>query len=208
VLQPSHRSSRHSGRRTGSSSASRRERLYKAFFENRAPRRTGGRSVGPQDWLLIPALSCVLITLIMATDLPLPFGLDLPEPVWPVALAFAWPLIRPSYLAPLLLAGLGLLLDYFWGAPLGFYVICLMAVHAATLVIRSYIVGQDAWVVTGAYLLAALLFFTLATILSTLDSGVVPRLISVFEQFLATAVLVIPVHILLDRFLNSDVRFN
>jgi len=208
VLQPSHRSSRSSGRRSTSSSASRRERLYKAVFEKRTPRRAGGRSVGLQDWLLIPALVCVLATLIMATDLPLPFGLDLPEPAWPVALAFAWPLIRPSYLAPLLLAGLGLLLDYFWGAPLGFYVICLMAVHAVTLLIRSYIVGQDAWVVTGAYWLAVLLFFTLGTVLAVLDSGVVPRLISVFEQFLATAVLVIPVHMLLERFLNSDVRFN
>ncbi|MFT3996043.1 MAG: hypothetical protein QM667_01445 [Asticcacaulis sp.] len=208
MLQPSPRSSRGSGRRSGSPAASRRARLYKAIFEKRQPRRAGGRSIGPQDWLLLPALISVVLTLVLATDLPLPFGLDLPEPVWPVALAFAWPLIRPSYLAPLLLAGLGFFLDYFWGAPLGLYVICLMAVHAVTLVIRSYIVGQDAWVVTGAYMLAVLLFFVLGTILTTLDSGVVPRLISVFEQMLATGLLVIPVHILLDRFLHSDVRFN
>jgi rod shape-determining protein MreD len=189
-------------------SASRRARLYKALFENRTPRRGSGGIVGPQDWLFYPALMAILATVVLATDLPLSFGLDLPEPVWPVALAFAWPLIRPSFIAPLLLGVMGLFLDYFWGAPLGFYVISLMAVHAATLLIRSYIVGQDTWVVIGAYSLAVLLFFTLGVVLTTLDSGVVPRLISVFEQMFATWCLVVFVLILLDRFLNSDVRFN
>ncbi len=189
-------------------SAGRRARLYKALFENKTPRRGAGGAVGPQDWLLYPALLAVLMTLIFATDLPLPFGLDLPEPVWPVALAFAWSLIRPSFIAPVLLAAMGLFLDYFWGAPLGFYVICLMAVHAVTLIIRSYIVGQDTWVVIGAYTLAVLLFFALGTVLTALDSGVVPRLISVFEQMLVTWGLVVFVLILLERFLNSDVRFN
>lgn len=207
MLAPQRRP-RSSSTRSMTPSASRRARLYKALFENRTPRRGAGGTVGPQDWLLYPALLAVLATLVLATDLPLPFGLDLPEPVWPVALTFAWPLIRPSFIAPFLLAVMGLFLDYFWGAPLGFYVICLMAVHAVTLVIRSYIVGQDTWVVIGAYSLAVLLFFTLGVVLTTLDSGVVPRLISVFEQMFVTWCLVVFVLILLDRFLNSDVRFN
>lgn len=207
MLAPQRRP-RSSSTRSMTPSASRRARLYKALFENRTPRRGSGGIVGPQDWLLYPALMAVLATLVLATDLPLPFGWDLPEPVWPVALAFAWPLIRPSFIAPVLLGLMGLFLDYFWGAPLGFYVIGLMAVHAATLIIRSYIVGQDTWVVIGAYTLAVLLFFTLGVIMTTLDSGVVPRLISVFEQMLATWCLVIVVLILLERFLNSDVRFN
>ncbi len=207
MLAPQRRP-RSSSTRSMTPSASRRARLYKALFENRTPRRGSGGIVGPQDWLLYPALIAVLATLVLATDLPLPFGWDLPEPVWPVALAFAWPLIRPSFIAPILLGLMGLFLDYFWGAPLGFYVIGLMAVHAATLIIRSYIVGQDTWVVIGAYTLAVLLFFTLGVIMTTLDSGVVPRLISVFEQMLATWCLVVVVLILLERFLNSDVRFN
>lgn len=207
MLAPQRRP-RSSSTRSMTPSASRRARLYKALFENSTPRRGSGGIVGPQDWLLYPALMAVLATLVLATDLPLPFGWDLPEPVWPVALAFAWPLIRPSFIAPVLLGLMGLFLDYFWGAPLGFYVIGLMAVHAATLIIRSYIVGQDTWVVIGAYTLAVLLFFTLGVIMTTLDSGVVPRLISVFEQMLATWCLVVVVLILLERFLNSDVRFN
>ncbi|ESQ80120.1 hypothetical protein [Asticcacaulis sp. YBE204] len=194
--------------RRGNQSALRRARLAKAVFDKRPPRRTsGGRTIGPQDWLLIPAVLCVVATFILATDIPLPFGWDLPEPVWPMVLAFSWPLIRPSYIAPLLLAGLGFFLDYFWGAPLGFYVLCLMAVYGATLLIRSYIVGQDLWVVTVAYGLAVLLFFTLGTILTVIDTGMVPRLISVFEQMLATGVLVFFVHALLERFLHADVRF-
>ncbi|MDC7684009.1 hypothetical protein PQU92_12035 [Asticcacaulis sp. BYS171W] len=211
MLQGRHRQNTTRTRRgnQNASRALRRARLAKAVFDKRAPRRTsGGRTIGPQDWLLYPALLCIVATFVLATDIPLPFGWDLPEPVWPMILAFSWPLIRPSYIAPFLLAGLGFFLDYFWGAPIGFYVLCLMAVYGVTLLIRSYIVGQDLWVVTVAYGLAVFLFFALGTILTVIDTGMVPRLISVFEQMLATGVLVFFVHALLERYLHADVRFN
>lgn len=189
--------------------AARRAKLVKAVFNKRPPRRASGSSiVRPWDWLGIPALLAMLATFILATDVPLPFGVDLPEPVWPMVLAFSWPLIRPSYLAPFVLAVLGVFLDYFWGAPLGFYVLCLMAVYAGTLLIRTYIVGQEGWVITAAYGLAVLVFFILGTILTTLDSQTVPRLVSVIEQMLATFVLVFFVHRLLEKYLHTDVRFN
>ena len=46
------------------------------------------------------------------------FGLQLPEPVFPMAAAFAWAVIRPSVLAPFAVLLMGLFLDYFWGGPI------------------------------------------------------------------------------------------
>jgi rod shape-determining protein MreD len=46
-------------------------------------------------WIVLPALLAVFATVLMATPVRL-FGFGLPEPVWPMALAFAWPVIRPS----------------------------------------------------------------------------------------------------------------
>ncbi|MFT4091384.1 MAG: hypothetical protein QM645_11675 [Asticcacaulis sp.] len=166
-----------------------------------------GKTIGPQEWIFIPAVLTLIATLIMATNLPLPWGLVLPEPVWPLALAFSWPLIRPSYIAPIVLALVGLFLDFFWGAPLGFYVLLLMIVYGITFLIRSYIVGQDMAVVVIVYLIAILGFFALGTILTTLYAGQVPRLIGVGEQILATLVTVPVMWWLLDKYLHADVRF-
>jgi rod shape-determining protein MreD len=196
-------------RRSQSSRQTNRQRLAKALFDKKPNRRaSAAKIISAWDWIFLPALLSLLATLIMATNIPLPFGLDLPEPIWPMVLAFSWPLIRPSYLAPLVLAALGLCLEYFWNAPLGLYVLSLMVVYGGTLLIRSYIVGQDLAVVLVAYLIACFVFFAIATLLTTIDSGMVPRLISVFEQWFATGFLVIFVHALLSRYLHAEVRFN
>ncbi len=47
--------------------------------------------------------------------------LQLPEPVFPMAPAFAWAMIRPSVLAPLVLLVMGLFLDLLWGGPIGLW---------------------------------------------------------------------------------------
>jgi len=166
-----------------------------------------GKTLGPQEWIGIPALLVMAATLIMATNIPLPWGLVLPEPVWAVALAFSWPLIRPSYVAPFILAVLGLFLDFFWGAPLGFYVLLLMAVFAVTFLIRSYIVGQDMAIIATVYVVTIIGFFVMGTVLTTLYAGQVPRLWGVGEQMLATLVTVPVMWGLLDKYLHADVRF-
>jgi rod shape-determining protein MreD len=58
------------------------------------------RVVGPLQWIVYPALIAIAVTVLLAIPFRL-FGLNLPEPVFPLVLAFAWPLIRPSMLAPL-----------------------------------------------------------------------------------------------------------
>ncbi len=67
------------------------------------------RVVGPMQWIVYPALIAIAATIVLQTPVEV-FGLHLPEPVIPTVLAFAWPLIRPSVLAPLVLVVLGLLL--------------------------------------------------------------------------------------------------
>ena len=63
--------------------------------------RRGGavRVVGPTQWIIYPALAVLAATLLLGTPIEV-FGLKLPEPVLPMVLAFAWPLIRPSMAAP------------------------------------------------------------------------------------------------------------
>ena len=133
------------------------------------------RVITPWDWIFAPALMSLALTIVLATPFKL-FGLYLPEPVSPLILAFAWPLIRPSFIAPLILGLLGLFLDFFWGAPTGFWMLDLMLVYGVLLLARSYIIGQDTVVVFGIFLLAELLFFLFGVLAMTLYAGAVPRL--------------------------------
>ncbi len=164
------------------------------------------RIIGPWDWIIAPALICVVLTVILGTPFQ-PFGLQLPEPVSPLILAFAWPLIRPSYFAPLVLGALGFFLDFYWSAPTGFYTINLMLVYGVLVTIRTYVVGQDWRVVFGAFLAAELAFFSIGVIFVALDTGYVVRLWGVFEQFLATTLLFPVVLYLLEKYVHADVRF-
>lgn len=163
--------------------------------------------IGPWDWIIAPALLSIVLTIVLATAFQ-PFGFYLPEPVSPLILAFAWPLIRPSYFAPFALAALGLFLDFFWGAPVGFWTLSLMLVYAVIVLVRTWIIGQEWIVVFGCFLLTELIFFTFASILMTLDAGAVPRLWGVFEQAFATALLFPYILYLLEKYVHSDVRFS
>ena len=185
--------------------------MKRGLFE-RSPLNRGMRGgmaskiVGPWDWILAPALISVAATIVLATAFQ-PFGLYLPEPVTPFLLAFAWPLIRPSYIAPFVLGGLGLFLDYFWGAPLGFWTLSLMLVYAALVFARTYIIGQEWIVVLGVFLLTELVFFAFLTLVMTVDTGSVPRLWGVFEQAFATGLGFPAVLYLMEKYLHADVRF-
>jgi rod shape-determining protein MreD len=164
------------------------------------------RVIGPWDWIFLPALLAVAATVVLGTPFQ-PFGFQLPEPVWPLILAFAWPLIRPSYIAPVVLGALGLFLDFYWSAPGGFYTLNLMLVYGVLILVRAYVAGQDWRVVFGAYLAAELAFFSIGVLFMALDTGFVVRLWGVFEQMVATTALFPIVLYMLEKFVNADVRF-
>ena len=78
------------------------------------------------------------------------FGLRLPEPVFPMVLAFAWAVIRPSMIAPFVLLALGLFLDLYWGGPFGLWALALLAAYAMVLLgVRSIMSGQSRLVLWG-----------------------------------------------------------
>lgn len=169
-------------------------------------RPTAVRVVGPVQWIFIPALLTVVATVILATPVEL-FGLTLPEPIIPMILAFAWPLIRPSVLAPLVLLGLGLFLDFFWGGALGLWGISLIAVYGAVLLARNLLVGQETHLLFGWYCVASLMAFLLAYFIVTLDVGNAPSLFALFWQIVPTLLLFPLADRLVQRFDDGDVRF-
>ncbi len=185
----------------------RRPRNSGSSFSRSARQAMASRIIGPWDWLIAPALLSVALTVVLATQFQ-PFGLYLPEPVSPLVLAFTWPLIRPSYIAPFVLGALGFFCDMFWGAPLGFWTLSLLIVYGVLVMVRTYIIGQDWLVVFGVWVLTELAFFTVGTIFFTLDAGAVPRLWGVFEQMLATTILFPFVVYLMEKYLHADARFS
>ena len=164
------------------------------------------RVVGPWEWIIVPALVVLAATILLSVPFQ-PFGFDLPEPVCPLILAFTWPLIRPSYIAPVVLGALGLYLDFHWGQAIGFWTLNLMLVYGGLILARTWIIGQDWVVIFGLFLLTELLFFGVGVLFITLDTGMVPRLWGVVEQAFATTLLFPFVLYLLEKYVHSDVRF-
>jgi len=185
----------------------RRPRPSGSTFNRSARQAMASRIIGPWDWLIAPALISAVAIVVLATAVQ-PFGLYLPEPVSPLVLAFAWPLIRPSYIAPFVLGALGLFCDMFWGAPVGFWTLSLLIVYGSLVAARTYIIGQDWLVVFAVWVVTELAFFTLCTLFAALDTGVVPRLWGVFEQMLATTILFPFVVYMLEKYLHADARFS
>ena len=135
------------------------------------------RVVGPLQWVIYPALVCMAATLILATPVEL-FGLKLPEPVLPLVLAFAWPLIRPSMTAPAVLFGLGVFLDMFWGGTMGVWPLCLLTVYAVVLGSRNLLAGQETQVLVVWYPLCTMGAFLMAYLVVSLAAGRAPSLLS------------------------------
>lgn len=160
----------------------------------------------PWRWLGLPSLVCVALTLVFSAPLRV-FGLQLPEPVFPLALAFAWAVIRPSVLAPFALLALGLFLDLFWYAPIGFWPLALLAAYAAVLSVRRVLSGLGWWGLAGWYVVACAMAMGAGVVMTTLDSYTVPNLMGVGWQFLASIVCYPIAHRLIDRFEDADVRF-
>jgi rod shape-determining protein MreD len=161
--------------------------------------------LNPAVWLLAPALACAAASLVLATPIRI-FGFQAPEPVFGVVPAFAWAVVRPSVLAPVILLTLGLFLDLLWGAPLGVWALCLLVVHGLALTLRPALSGQEFWTLGACYGAACLPGFAAALLLSTLASGEVPSLIGLALQMLVTLALYPLVWAMIARFEEADVR--
>ena len=169
---------------------------------------SGGLSgrLNPAVWLGGPMLLCAAASLVLAMPLRV-FGLQLPEPVFALVPAFAWAVIRPSILPPFALLGLGVFLDSLWGAPFGFWAVCLLVAYAPVLAARAFLSGQAFVVMWVWYAAACFLAFTVGCLLISVRAGVTPGLFGVAWQFLASVALFPAAHRLIIAFEDADVRF-
>src|SRR5262249_19820504 len=125
------------------------------------------RTLDPWRWLGVPLVQALVATILLGVPLRL-WGLQLPEPVFPMPVVFAWAVIRPSVAAPLGILIMGLFLDLFWGGAMGLWALCLLIAYGIVLAGRNMVAGQSRtilWVwygmVTAIALLAGYLFIML-----------------------------------------------
>jgi rod shape-determining protein MreD len=167
---------------------------------------TTARGLPPWLWLGVPALLAITASLLFA--IPIRFwGVGLPEPVFALPLAFAWAVIRPSMLGPVIVMILGLFLDLLWGTPMGFWAVCLLLPHGVVLGFRAFLAGQSRdmmWIWYGAGTMLSLGAGYLFTLLATRSA---PDPVTLTWQFLATVVLFPVADVLIQRFEDADVRF-
>jgi rod shape-determining protein MreD len=135
------------------------------------------------------------------------FGLQLPEPVFPLAPAFAWAVIRPSILAPFVLMALGLFLDLFWGGVVGLWPVALLAAYSATFSIRRVLSGLGFWGMGGWYALSVGVALGVAVLMSHMQGAEIPNIFALLWQALAALALFPLANLLIERFEDADVRF-
>lgn len=164
------------------------------------------RMVGPMQWIGYPALVAIAITILLAIPLRI-MGLSLPEPVLPLVLAFAWPLIRPSILGPVVLFGLGLFLDMFWGGAAGLWPLALLTTYGVVLVASRFMAGQATMVLFILYVSSISLAFLAAHMVLTLKTGNAASLVAVAGQMIPTLLLFPIADWLIQTFDDADVRF-
>ena len=164
------------------------------------------RPLNPVQWLGVPALACALATVLFAAPARL-FGLQLPEPVFPIAMAFAWAVIRPSVLPPFVLLALGLLLDLLWGGPLGLWPICLLAAYAPVLFVQRSLSQFEFVGLWASYAVACALSLGAGWVLVSLRAGIAVNLVGVAWQYVATVLLFPVAFLIIRRYEGADVRF-
>jgi len=167
---------------------------------------SGARPLEPWRWIGVPMLQVVLATILFGIPLRV-FGLGLPEPIFPMTLAFAWAVIRPSVLAPFAILIVGLFLDIFWGGPLGLWAICLLIAYGGALAGRSMMAGQNRVILWAWYALVTATALVAGYLFVMLDSKSSPGVWALGWQFLATIVLYPYAQRLIDLFEDADVRF-
>lgn len=157
-------------------------------------------------WIGVPALAAVAATLALGIPFRL-FGLALPEPVFPMALAFAWAVIRPSLLGPFVLLLLGVFLDLYWGDSKGLWALSLLIAYGVLLSGRSLLIGQTAGALAAWYVAAAALAFAAAFTVTAVGAHVMPSLTATGLQFVVTIALFPLAYGLIRRFEDADIRF-
>jgi rod shape-determining protein MreD len=165
------------------------------------------RVVGPLNWVGYPALICVALSIAFATVVRFPGGLKLPEPIFPILLAFAWPLIRPSMVGPIVLLVLGLFEDFLLNTPTGLWALVFLGVYAGILATRHLIVGQDFRVLFGWWAGAVCSAYAAAYLIICLSDVEAPSLIGSVLQLAVTLALFPFANNLVQRFDDGDVRF-
>lgn len=164
------------------------------------------RPLDPWRWLGWPAVISLAATVLFALPFRV-FGLRLPEPVFPMVLAFSWAVIRPSVLAPFVLLACGLFLDIFWGGPLGLWPLSLLTPYATLLGARSVMTGQSRGMRHFWFASATALALGTGYLLTAVKAVAFPSLLATFWQILATSLLYPFAHRLIERFEDADVRF-
>jgi rod shape-determining protein MreD len=164
------------------------------------------RYLDPWGWIWAPVAACIFGTIILAMPLRV-FSLRLPEPVFVMVPAFAWAVIRPSILPPILLLLLGLFLDIFWGGPIGLWATGILVAYAFVLATRPMMSGQSRPVMWAWFGITCLICIGTAYLLTMLDVLATPNLISAGLQLLVTVALYPLAHRLIARYEDADVRF-
>ncbi len=156
-------------------------------------------------WIVWPMLASLAATLLLMTPLRID-GLSLPEPVFPMVLAFAWAVIRPSVVGPIALLATGLFLDLLWGAPLGLWGLALLLAYGGAVVSRSLVTGRGTLMLSMWYLVLTVIAFTCAYITTMLRARMAPDLPSVLWQLVATLALFPLAQRLIAFFEDAEIR--
>lgn len=164
------------------------------------------RLLDTSGWLAVPAVACLLGGLLFAAPARL-FGLALPEPVFAVVPAFAWAIIRPSVLAPFLLVGMGVVLDLLWGAPIGFWPVCLEGAYAVGLIGRRQLAAQTYGVACAWYVASCAAASILGDAMTWLRAGLFASPTATLWQWLVTAALFPLAWRMIRRYEGADVRY-
>ncbi|WP_374468714.1 hypothetical protein [Phenylobacterium sp.] len=164
------------------------------------------RSLEPWRWLGIPMVQVLAATILFGIPLRV-WGLRLPEPIFPLAVVFAWAVIRPSILAPFLVLLMGLFLDLYWGGAKGLWALCLLIAYGVVLAARPIMAGQSRTILWAWYALVVATAMMAGYLFVMLDAKSQPDPLAVLWQYLATVVLYPFAHRLIDMFEDADVRF-
>jgi rod shape-determining protein MreD len=167
---------------------------------------SAARPLDPWRWLGVPLIQALAATVLFGIPLRV-FTLQLPEPIFPMAVVFAWAVIRPSLLAPIGVLLMGLFLDLYWGAPLGFWALCLLLAYGIVLAGRHMMAGQSRAILWAWYAVVTATAMMAGYLITMLDAHAMPSLVSAGWQFLATILLYPFAHRLIETFEDADVRF-
>ena len=164
------------------------------------------RTLDPMRWLGLPLVQVMVATVLFGIPIRV-WGLQLPEPIFPMPVVFAWAVIRPSVLAPLGILIMGLFLDLFWGGSMGFWALCLLIAYGVMLAGRSMMAGQSRTMLWIWYGMVTAIAQLSGYLVIMLDDRSMPSLGSVAWQFLVTVLLFPFAYRLIDTFEDADVRF-